>query len=470
MLCITGAESSLAALSARLEEEAELHELRLDHLAEPWGDGLWSLVERHAPRLLLCCRPVREGGAYDGDEGQRLGWLQRGLDLGARWVDVEGDVPTSALTGFAAERMVRSVHRFTAADEPAEVMRLARGLAGAKGAVSKLAIAVDDAAHLDALLDARRDIDGDAVLIGMGPAGLVSRARYPHFGSAWTYVAAYVDTATAPGQLDRTAAAHQGLPEAATAPFAALVGGPQVFGSPGPRVYPPLFHARGLEVRSYLPVVTVDLTRALPLLEQLGAVGLSVTMPLKHEAARLAKKDALVELLGAANSLRRPAGTWEATNTDVAGVEVPLRRAVTTGQKALVLGAGGAAAAAVEALLRLGLKVCVSSRRTEAATSLAARFAGVSTVDWKARGDWKGDVLINATPVAGAAATPWPDVPLPVSVVFDLALGKPALALRRQAAAGGARFLPPEAMWRAQGAAQVGWFFSRTFDASELTG
>ncbi len=468
MLCITGAETSLAALSARLDEEADLHELRLDHLTDAWGDGLWALVERHAGRLLLCCRPAREGGAYAGDEAARLGWLKRGLDLGVRWVDVEGDVPSSELSGFAADRMVRSFHRFTAADEPMEVMRLARALGDAKGAVSKLAIAVDDAAHLDVLLDARRSIDGDAVLIGMGPAGLVSRARYPHFGSAWTYVAADARTATAPGQLDRAGAAHQGLPQAALAPFAALVGGPQVFGSPGPSVYPPLFRARGLAVGSYLPVVTLDLARALPLLERLGAVGLSVTMPLKQEAARRARGDELVARLGAANSLRLKSGRWEATNTDVAGVEVPLRTALAAGGTALVLGAGGAAAAAVEAAQRMGLQVCVSSRRDEAAASLAARFDGVSAVAWSARGDWVGDVLVNATPVAGETASPWPDVPVGASVVFDLALGKPALALRRQAEAGGARFLPPEAMWRAQGAAQMSWFFDQAIEPSEL--
>lgn len=468
MLCVTGAEATLAALSARLDENAALHEVRVDHLQEPWGEDLWSLLQRHAARVLLCCRPQREGGAYRDDEGQRLACLRRGLTLGVRWVDVEADVPDTRLDeAFVAERLVRSVHRFAPGDASSETQRRARELSSLRGAVSKLALTVEDAAHLDTLLAARSVIDGEAVLIGMGPAGLLSRARYPRFGSAWTYVAAHTETATAPGQLDRAEAAHQGLPAAATAPFAALVGGPQVFGSPGPRVYPPLFAAHGLEARSYLPVITGDLTRALPVLEAVGAVGLSVTMPLKREATRLAKGDALVDALGATNSLRLRAG-WEATNTDVAGVEVPLRPVVTEGQAVLVLGAGGAAAAAVEAGHRLGLKVTVCSRRPEAAHALAARFEGVATRAWRERGDFDGHVLVNATPVAGETETPWPDVPLPVSVVFDLALGKPALALRRQAEAAGARFLPPVAMWRAQGAAQMGWFFDRVFDADEL--
>jgi len=468
VLCVTGAETSLGTLASRLDREAPLHEVRLDHLGS-WGEGLWPLLERHAAHILLCCRPKREGGAYVGDETERLAALERGARLGVRWIDVEGDVPDAALDELPSARLVRSRHRFEARDDGGGVVTLARELSGLRGAVVKLAVAVDDASHLDALQQARAAIDGDAVFIGMGPAGLLSRARYPCFGSAWTYVAASRDAATAPGQLAWEAAMHQGLPAAASAPFAALVGGPQVLGSPGPRIYPPLFARRGIVARSYLPVVTTDLARALPLLRAVGAVGLSVTMPLKSHAAELGQGDAVVLALGAANSMRRSAEGWQATNTDVAGVELPLREHVNDGERLLVLGAGGAAAAAVEAGRRLGLAVALSSRRREAATSLASRFEGVETIAWDDRGAWKGEVLINATPVAGTQATPWPDVALPAKVVFDLALGRsPALALRGQAHAAGAHFLPPEAMWRAQGAAQVGWFFDLALQPEDL--
>jgi len=40
-----------------------------------------------------------------------------------------------------------------------------------------------------------------SVLVGMGDAGLLSRALYPHFGSAWIYAAARQGGENAPGQL-----------------------------------------------------------------------------------------------------------------------------------------------------------------------------------------------------------------------------------------------------------------------------
>lgn len=86
--------------------------------------------------------------------------------------------------------------------------------------------------------------------------------------------------------------------------------------------------------------------------------GLSVTMPLKSEAAELA--DELTELavvVGTANTLvHRGDGTVLGHNTDVAGIAAALAAAgpVHESPRAAVLGGGGTATAAMAALQRLG--------------------------------------------------------------------------------------------------------------------
>lgn len=86
--------------------------------------------------------------------------------------------------------------------------------------------------------------------------------------------------------------------------------------------------------------------------------GLSVTMPLKTEAAELA--DELTELataVGTANTLvHRPDGTVLGHNTDVAGIREALRSAgpLPRAPRAAVVGGGGTATAAVAALRELG--------------------------------------------------------------------------------------------------------------------
>lgn len=89
-------------------------------------------------------------------------------------------------------------------------------------------------------------------------------------------------------------------------------------------------------------------------------VGLSVTMPGKQAALEFA--DMATERavsVGAANTLvRTPSGSWRADCTDVDGVVGALRAAgeySSGGHKAVVLGAGGTAAAAVIGCAELGL-------------------------------------------------------------------------------------------------------------------
>jgi len=85
-------------------------------------------------------------------------------------------------------------------------------------------------------------------------------------------------------------------------------------------------------------------------------VGLSLTMPLKRVALEVADEVAAdTAAIGAANTLvRRPSG-WLAVNTDVAGIEESLRElGAASVERAVVIGAGGTAQAALAALRRLG--------------------------------------------------------------------------------------------------------------------
>jgi shikimate dehydrogenase len=216
---------------------------------------------------------------------------------------------------------------------------------------------------------------------------------------------------------------------------------------------------------SYVPVVTRSLRGVLPLLEALDARGLSVTMPLKGEAFDRCVPDELARRLGAVNSLKRDGDRWLGRNTDVSGVEEPLRAALSgvtpKAAKALVLGAGGAARAAAAAAEALGLEVTVAARRAERARAIATR-----TIPWDARADTKVDVLVNATPVVGEAS-PWPNEgPFP-PLVFELALGAESRLLK-DAEAAGSTTIDATRMWVHQGAAQMGWFLGRPLKAADL--
>ncbi len=134
----------------------------------------------------------------------------------------------------------------------------------------------------------------------------------------------------------------------------------------------------------------------------LGLRGLSVTMPHKDAAARLAgRRSSKVRRLGAANTLSFEAGKVFADSTDGDGLLDDLRggaRFDPAGRRCGVIGAGGAGRAAVLALADAGAKEVVIVNRTATAAwrsaALAPKVARVGRAE-----ELSGvDLVVQATP------------------------------------------------------------------------
>jgi shikimate dehydrogenase len=139
-------------------------------------------------------------------------------------------------------------------------------------------------------------------------------------------------------------------------------------------------------------------------------VGLSVTMPGKRAALAVATSVTdRAALVGAANTLVRVPSGWRADCTDVDGVVGALRVAggFTGGSRAVLLGAGGTATAALVAFKDLGLSdvdlVVRDPARAGEAVACAERVGlRLSLVEW-ASADFaalaaRSDVLVSTVP------------------------------------------------------------------------
>ena len=195
-----------------------------------------------------------------------------------------------------------------------------------------------------------------------------------------------------------------------------------------------------------------------------GYIGVNVTIPFKVRALQFAKADDKARAIGAVNTLdfRNDTGT----NTDVDGLitdlqahDVPLRD-----QRVLVLGAGGAARAAVYGLWQQGAEVGVTNRTynrandmlTELALSAGVRDVPNMTLD--AAADWQPTLIVNATSAGmwpNVDASPWLNgVPLPQGVtVYDMVYRPAKTRLMSQAEANGGRAIGGIGMLVRQGAA-----------------
>ncbi|WP_374316090.1 shikimate dehydrogenase [Aquabacterium sp.] len=112
-----------------------------------------------------------------------------------------------------------------------------------------------------------------------------------------------------------------------------------------------------------------------------GAQGCNVTVPFKFEAFELAaRRTRRAELAQAANTLRfdpTAQGGWLADNTDGAGLvrDITVNAGVTlTGQRVLLLGAGGASAGVLGPLIESRpAEIVVANRTVDKAKDLVAR-------------------------------------------------------------------------------------------------
>jgi shikimate dehydrogenase len=231
---------------------------------------------------------------------------------------------------------------------------------------------------------------------------------------------------TGPGGPDRKS---PGWPSAASA-VVGVIGHP-VGHSLSPLLHNAAFDALGLDwVSVAFSVPAGAATDALAGMRALGVVGLSVTMPHKHDAANLVDEcTAVAQRLGAVNCITQTDGRLVGDSTDGAGFVESLRRTGfdPAGRRCLVVGAGGAARAVVLALADADALEVVIVNRTQARAEEAAVLAGQRGRVGRAADVVGADLVVQATPVGmdgvdlGSGTMPFdPSLLHPGQVVADL--------------------------------------------------
>ncbi|HVN64345.1 MAG TPA: shikimate dehydrogenase, partial [Candidatus Binataceae bacterium] len=203
-----------------------------------------------------------------------------------------------------------------------------------------------------------------------------------------------------------------------TRPIDATTGITAIFGDPvahsgSPAMHNAAYAALGMN-RVYVAyrVPSHRLPAALEAIEALGMIGANITVPHKEPTARAIKFRRHAELsaeayaLAAVNCVVNRRGILYADNTDARGLEADLLKLQCDpgGKAAIVIGAGGAGAAAALALFRLGAaKIVICNRTVPRAAALARRINSIAQrkIKIEARGL---DALADTKLVADAGA------------------------------------------------------------------
>ncbi len=246
-----------------------------------------------------------------------------------------------------------------------------------------------------------------------------------------------------------------------------------VIGSPLAHSLSPQLHEAGLAIAGVagtstrIEVGSGDVARVAELLADYDA--LSVTMPLKTQVVELC--DVLEETaarVGAVNSLLVRDGRVHGANTDGLGFVDSLVGELgfhVEGRAVVLLGAGGAARAIVDAWAAAGVHRGEVVGRT--AASVRALAAAYDVVHEGVSGDEPVDLVVNTTPVSGrVGATPvaTKSAAVAVDITYEPRIS-PWLAQYEE---GGCRVVNGLAMLAYQAARQLSWWLAVPIDGATL--
>jgi 3-dehydroquinate dehydratase-1 len=198
--CITSLDDLNAALDVR--ELVSLYEVRIDLVGPDWPCVARALT---LP-WIACNRLASQGGRWHAGESERLGTLNRAIELGAEMVDIEVTAPGARdFVGSVKDkvRVIVSHHDFerTASEESlARVVELERAIGADICKVVSTASSIEDCVTVMRLV--RRFKAEPVVAFAMGPLGIATRILCPLAGARFTYASLKTGRESAPGQLD----------------------------------------------------------------------------------------------------------------------------------------------------------------------------------------------------------------------------------------------------------------------------
>lgn len=421
-ICVPVCESTIGAARqaiARATEVGDLVEVRLDCLAsaelESDTDALQDLLGELAVPVILTLRPKEQGGRRELDRASRHEFLNlRHYSPQPLLHDVELDlalefnsIRSSADVALDWNRVICSHHDF--AGVPPDLDQIYERMSTTPARILKVAIQADDVTDcipiFDLLLRARRE-NREVIAIAMGAAGLATRILGPSRGAFLTYGALEHESATAPGQTTarelRTLYRIHKIDRHTQ--IMGLAGLP-VAHSASPHIHNAAFESAGVNA-VYIPFAVRDINSFIermvhPRTREIdwNLRGLSVTAPHKNAVMNcLDWIDPAAKDIGAVNTIVVENNALSGYNTDASAFIHTLTQrfgGLKDGRFALI-GAGGAASAALWGLRREGANVTIFARDDQKARVLAERFGAARKS--LASAQFGGfDVVINAT-------------------------------------------------------------------------
>jgi 3-dehydroquinate dehydratase/shikimate dehydrogenase len=468
-VCVAVTATDPAELIAKAEalvRDNPFLEFRLDYIAKPGLaiPKIKQFFDTHPGTMVIAtCRRTASGGKFRGSIASQLDILSKASAAGCQLLDIELQTaqkckPAQLQKLRTRSALILSFHDFRGTKKLDETLEKMRAFPADFYKVVSTAGTLSDNVTMIQFLG--RESDKQSLVgVCMGEQGIISRVLGVRAGSVFTFASAIAGEETAPGQATaQELRSVYRIEQVDVATRVYGVAGDPVAHSLSPAIMNAAFRRENVNA-VYLALHAKTLKDLLNCVRQFPIHGLSVTMPYKEAILPyLDNTDSHTTKIGACNTVvRAQDGKLYGFNTDTSGVVRPLERRLNTLQdaKILVLGAGGAARAAVFGLKERGAEVYILNRSLEAAKKLARR-AHARTLKRADLKKYSFDVIINATPVGmgNSRETPLQEKEINARYVFDMIYDPPETLFLKLAKQRGAQVIPGIEMFVHQAARQ----------------
>jgi 3-dehydroquinate dehydratase/shikimate dehydrogenase len=401
-VCIPLCEPNLIAL-----QSADLIEWRIDCFERELTD-LSAFLNNISVPVIVTFRPAEQGGYRKLTREERKAFWRTQAPRGEGvWWDVEADIAEQVAPEWSST--IVSHHDFKGV--PNDLDQIYGQLSQTPARVLKLAVQANDVVDcipVFELIDRARSEGREIIAIAMGNAGIATRILGPSRGSFLTYGALDEESATAPGQVNARSLRsvyHIDTIDEETM-ICGLVGMPAMH-SVSPHMHNAAFMSEGIN-GVYLPFEVKDVDAFFkrmvhPRTREIdwNLRGLSITAPHKETVMNCIDWiDPDAQAIGAVNTIIVEKDHLRGYNTDTTGFMHPLRGLIDSYEdlEVAVIGAGGAARAAIWALKRYGATVTLFARDPRKAQSLA-EFFSIECRQLGSASFSSFEVVVNATPL-----------------------------------------------------------------------
>lgn len=409
MICVVIKGPSIEEAHQQISEAilcADIVELRLDLFNSPTISQIRHLRNTFSIPMIFTLRSALQGGNYQESEDQRLLEIDNFAALNPAFVDIESHIDRSFLENFRRNhphtKIILSYHDFEGMSF--SLVELYDQMSEIPAHFYKIALTPKNTNDALRLLSWAKQHAGKIIVIGMGSYGQITRILAPIFGIPMTYASLNNSQITAPGQLTASTLIEQ-YHYRSLSPKTSLYGliGDPVDLSVSDVSHNQMFLALKLDaIYVKMPVKEEELIEFISLAKKLDIKGLSVTMPLKEKIIPfLDQIDSMAKKIGAVNTLHFKEGKVTGYNTDGVGALDAIEKQIkVSGQRVVILGAGGAAKAIAYEATERGAKITLINRNVEKAFNMAQEIRAhlLSMNEMSILAVEGYDILINCTP------------------------------------------------------------------------